>query len=106
VVNQSFGNILREIQVDLMGQPASAELEDAIINKLAGLDMGLPPGQPVPVYAVVTAPGSHLNAPEPSLDFEKGATLSDVAVVDQIHDTAEYVQQVLESGGRIFRVGK
>lgn len=109
-VTQSFGNIVRGIQVDGESLPASTELEDAIINKLADVDLGLQQGEPVSVFAVVTPPVSESvsskKAPEPALDFEKGTSIRDDAVVDQIHDTAEYVQQVLESGGKLFKVCK
>lgn len=109
-VTQSFGNIVRGIQVDGETLPASTELEDAIINNLAGVDLGLPSGEPVSVFAVVTPPVSESvsskKAPEPALDFEKGASIRDDPVIDQIHDTAEYVQQVLESGGKLFKVCK
>lgn len=109
-VTQSFGNIVRGIQVGEETLPASTELEDAIINKMANLDLGLQAGEPVSVFAVITPPTSESSsskkAPEPALDFKEGASISDIPVVDQVHDAAEYVQQTLESGGKIFRVCK
>lgn len=109
-VTKSFGNIVRGVQVGEESLPASTELEDAIINKLANLDMGLQPGEPFSVFAVVTPPASESvsrkKTLEPALDFDQGASLGDVAVVDQVHDAAEYVQQALEDGGKIFKVCK
>ena len=107
-VSQSFGNILREIEADGEVLPASTELEDAIINKLSKLDLGFE-SEPVSVFAIVTpeasASASNMNAPTPALDLD-GASLKDDAITDQIHHAADYFQQALLNGARVFKVCK
>lgn len=107
-VTESFGNIIREINVEGQGLPASTELEDAIINKLSKIDLNLQSG-PVSVFAVVVPESTALDlekhAPVPDLQHE-GLSLKDALIVDQIHNAADYVQQVLHSKGRIFKVCK
>jgi hypothetical protein len=107
-VSQSFGNILREIEVDGEALPASTELEDAIINKLSNIDLGLG-SEPVSVFAIVTpespASGLSMSPPQPTLDLP-GASLQDDSVTDQIHHAADYFQQALLNGARVFKVCK
>lgn len=106
-VTESFGNIVRGVQIDNQSIPASTELESAV-NRLYedGGPLQLTPGS-AGVWALVT--------PKPASDssdllngytsltsiFEDSSSMEQLAL-----DTAMQLQQTFRNGGRLFKIRK
>ena len=101
-ITESFGNIVRGVQVNGKSTPASTELEEAV-NTMFERRSEASPG-PMGVWAMITqeaSTGSWLgqDAPDPSGTLEgRAATSKDK---DSIMD---YVQEQVRSGGSLYQV--
>ena len=95
---ESFGNILRRLQIDGRSSPASVELEASVDDIYKDIQKKLPPGVEVPlmgVWAVVNpAPG-------------KSATGSNWQV-ENLEDAGskEKLIEAIRNGGRLFKLCK
>ena len=104
-ITESFGNILRGVEVEGKSTPASTELEHAI-NTLVKHRQPTSPG-PMGVWAMITPEESRTSswaseeAPDPT-ETLNGNDMSRAAV----EAAAGYIQQQFHGGGRIFQVGK
>jgi hypothetical protein len=106
-VTESFGNIIRGIEVDGETIPASTELED-IVNKLhkQNASSGVLPGQ-VGVWAMVTPNPDTSGALEEWLE-EAPEPISALPDIDDIRDTVKATTQHLKllhsHGGRLYKI--
>lgn len=98
IVTESFGNILRRLQIDGRSTPASSELEASVDDIYKEIQKKLPPGVEVPlmgVWAVVSpAPGKSANARNWHVENleEAGAK--------------ENLIEAIRNGGRLFKLCK
>jgi len=96
VVTESFGNIIRGVEVDGKSQPASTELEDSVntMFKYRTAATG-----PMGVWAMVSPVAEPDNAPDPTPILEgKGATR------DAVEITAKYIEQEFGSGAHLYQI--
>ncbi|KAL7798087.1 hypothetical protein V8C37DRAFT_368615 [Trichoderma ceciliae] len=106
-VTESFGNIIRGIEVDGNTIPASTELED-IVNKLhrQNASSGVLSG-PVGVWAMVTPSPDTSSALEEWLE-EAPEPISALPDVDDIRDkvkaTAQHLKLLHSHGGRLYKI--
>lgn len=104
-ITESFGNIVRGVEVDGETVPASTELE-AAINRLW---QPYPNAKPSPtvVYALVTpepiASTLHPSKPQPGLTMQTGTSTAE-SIVKEIDQSSEYVAEVWTSGGNLHKV--
>lgn len=108
-VTESFGNIVRGIEVDGTTIPASTELED-IVNALhkQNAESGVLSG-PVGVWAMVTPNPDTSGALEEWLQ-EAPEPLSALPDIDDIRDTvkatAQHLKLLHSHGGRLYKICK
>ncbi|KAL6868409.1 hypothetical protein J3F83DRAFT_736961 [Trichoderma novae-zelandiae] len=106
-VTESFGNIIRGIEVDGKTIPASTELED-IVNALhkQNSQSGILSG-PVGVWAMVT-PNPETSSALGEWFEEAPEPISALPDVDDIRDTvkatAQHLQQLYSHGGRLYKI--
>lgn len=102
VVTESFGNIVRGIQVDGKTAPASTELEDAVNSMFKHRSASQTMQGPMGVWAMIT-PQTELadleSAPDPT-PILQGKPVSR----DAIEVTAQYLEHSFKSGGRLFQI--
>lgn len=107
-VLESFGNIVRGVEVGGKRTPGSTELEE-IANKMYSLDNYAPEAGPMSIWALVTpgtetAETSQLVEPDPGEMFE---LLSSGKGLEQLTSrTSEYVAQRHRQGGRLYKLCK
>ncbi|KND95382.1 hypothetical protein TOPH_00377 [Tolypocladium ophioglossoides CBS 100239] len=102
VVTESFGNIVRGIQVDGKTEPASTELEDAVNTMFKHRSAPETTQGPMGVWAMIT-PQTDLadleSAPDPT-PILQGKPVSR----DAIEVTAQYLEHSYKFGGRLFQI--
>ncbi|UNI14487.1 hypothetical protein JDV02_001111 [Purpureocillium takamizusanense] len=97
VVTESFGNIVRGVEVDGKSQPASTELEDSV-NTMFKYRTSTTAG-PMGVWAMVSPVAEPDNAPDPTPILKgKGATR------DAVEITSKYIQGEFSSGGHLYQI--
>ncbi|KAL6895539.1 hypothetical protein HDV57DRAFT_13519 [Trichoderma longibrachiatum] len=106
-VTESFGNIIRGIEVDGKTIPASTELED-IVNALhkQNAQSGILSG-PVGVWAMVT-PNPETSSTLAEWIEEAPEPIAALPDVDDIRDTvsatAQHLKQLYSHGGRLYKI--
>lgn len=98
IVTESFGNILRRVQIDGSSSPASSELEASVDDIYKKIQSQLPPGVEVPVMGVwaVVNPTPGESAQARNWDIEN---LEEV-------DGKENLIRAIRNGGRTFKLCK
>ncbi|KAJ6446289.1 6-phosphogluconate dehydrogenase [Purpureocillium lavendulum] len=99
VVTESFGNIIRGVEVDGKSQPASTELEDSVDTMFKYRTSSDATPGPMGVWAMVSPVPEPDNAPDPTPILQgKGATR------DAVEITAQYIEEEFGSGGYLFQI--
>ncbi|KAM0559706.1 hypothetical protein ACHAPJ_004230 [Fusarium lateritium] len=104
VVTESFGNIVRRVNLDDESVPASNELEPAV-DELHARKSDLVQS-PMGIWAVITPPtfaqsGSSLH----SVDPDPEATFSDnLNVTDLVSSTSGHLKDLYGQGGRLYQI--
>ena len=104
VLAESFGNIIRTIEVDGQSTPASAELESAV-NTLYGQGGAAkltPGGEGVWALVLPPADAAALDSqPGPGSILEDNRSLAELSIA-----STSYIQQAYSSGGRLYKIRK
>lgn len=105
VINESFGNIIRRIQVGNESAPASTELEPAVeelFKRRSPETQG-----PMGIWATITPPSGSLDCaghsskpdPNPIATFDGTQSTQDL-----VKSTSDYIEQLYQQGGRLYRI--
>ncbi|KAJ3506777.1 hypothetical protein NM208_g16036 [Fusarium decemcellulare] len=105
VVTESFGNIVRRVNVDDDSVPASNELEPAV-DELHSRKSNLVQS-PMGIWAVITPPtfaqvGSNTSRsadPDPETTFDENHNITDL-----IRSTSSHLQELYGQGGRLYQI--
>ncbi|KAI8678480.1 hypothetical protein NCS55_00568600 [Fusarium keratoplasticum] len=105
VVTESFGNIVRRVNVDDESVPASNELEPAV-DELHSRKSNLVQS-PMGIWAVITPPtfaqvGSNVSRsadPDPEATFDENLNITDL-----VASTSSHLHELYGQGGRLYQI--
>ncbi|KAM0252033.1 hypothetical protein ACHAP5_001358 [Fusarium lateritium] len=104
VVTESFGNIVRRINIDNESIPASNELEPAV-DELHARKSDLVQS-PMGIWAIITPPTfNQSGSSSSSVDPDPGATFSEgLDITDLVASTSGHLVGLYKQGGRLYQI--
>lgn len=99
VVTESFGNIVKGVQVDGKTAPASTELEEAVNAMFEHRPASDAASGPMGVWAMIAPNADAESAPDPTPMLQGKPVTRDA-----VEKTAQYLERVFKSGGRLYQI--